>query len=52
VIERDWYELGEWQLDAGGKCLRCRTQLPGVFDGAAGKWGAKRMPVRLAAMAR
>jgi pyruvate formate lyase activating enzyme len=52
VIERDWYELGEWQLDAGGKCLHCGTQLPGVFNGAAGKWGAKRMPVRLAAMAR
>jgi pyruvate formate lyase activating enzyme len=48
VIERDWYQLGEWQLDAHGKCLHCGTQLPGVFDGAAGKWGAKRMPVRLA----
>ncbi|GFE89127.1 AmmeMemoRadiSam system radical SAM enzyme [Steroidobacter agaridevorans] len=52
VIERDWYELGEWQLDAAGKCLHCGTRLPGVFDGAAGNWGAKRMPVRLAAMAR
>ena len=52
VIERDWYELGEWQLDAGGKCMHCGTQLPGVFQGAAGKWGAKRMPVRLAALSR
>jgi Pyruvate-formate lyase-activating enzyme len=52
LIERDWYELGEWQLDAEGKCLHCGAQLPGVFKGAAGKWGAKRMPVRLAAMAR
>jgi pyruvate formate lyase activating enzyme len=48
VIERDWYELGEWQLDARGKCLHCGAQLPGVFDGAPGRWGAKRMPVRLA----
>jgi pyruvate formate lyase activating enzyme len=48
VIERDWYQLGEWQLDAQGKCLHCGAQLPGVFDGAAGRWGAKRMPVRLA----
>jgi len=47
VIERDWFELGEWQLDAHGKCLHCGAQLPGVFDGAAGRWGAKRMPVRL-----
>jgi len=52
VIERDLYELGKWQLDDRGKCSNCRTQLPGVFDGAAGTWGAKRMPVRLAAMAR
>ncbi len=47
VIERDWYELGEWRLDASGKCLSCGTQLPGVFNGAAGTWGGKRMPVRL-----
>jgi pyruvate formate lyase activating enzyme len=51
VIERDWYEIGEWQLDPTGQCLHCGTQLPGVFDGAAGRWGAKRMPVRLAAVA-
>lgn len=47
VIERDWYELGEWQLDAGGHCKQCATRIPGVFDGAPGRWGAKRMPVRL-----
>lgn len=52
VIERDWYELGKWQLDVHGKCLHCGTQLPGVFDGAAGAWGAKRMPVRLGAFTR
>ena len=50
VIERDWYELGEWQLDASGKCLHCGTQLPGVFNGAAGSWGARRLPVRLNAV--
>jgi pyruvate formate lyase activating enzyme len=47
VIERDWYELGEWQLDAAGRCLQCGTQLPGVFDGMHGTWGAKRVPVRM-----
>ncbi len=26
VIERDWYELGEWQLDAHGRCLQCGAQ--------------------------
>jgi len=48
VIERDWYELGEWQLDASGACLQCGAQLPGVFSGAPGNWGGKRLPVRLA----
>ena len=48
VIERDWFQLGEWQLDDHGKCLHCNAQLPGVFDGSAGNWGARRMPVRLA----
>lgn len=48
VIERDWYELGEWRLDEQGRCLHCAAQLPGVFKGAPGTWGARRLPVRIA----
>jgi pyruvate formate lyase activating enzyme len=48
VIERDWYELGEWRLDGQGRCLQCGAQLPGVFAGAPGTWGARRLPVRIA----
>ena len=47
VIERDWYELGQWELDGTGHCLNCGYQLPGMFQGEAGNWGAKRLPVRL-----
>jgi pyruvate formate lyase activating enzyme len=47
VIERDWYEIGEWRLSDQGKCLACDAQLPGVFAGRAGNWGARRMPVRM-----
>jgi pyruvate formate lyase activating enzyme len=47
VIERDWYELGDWQLDSKGACLKCGTRIPGTFDGAAGTWGRKRVPVML-----
>jgi pyruvate formate lyase activating enzyme len=47
VIERDWYTLGEYRLDDSGRCVRCDTQLPGVFDGPPGTWGARRMPVRM-----
>ncbi|HET7487787.1 MAG TPA: AmmeMemoRadiSam system radical SAM enzyme [Acidimicrobiales bacterium] len=45
VIERDWYRLGEWRLDGGGRCLACGTALPGVIDGPPGDWGPVRRPV-------
>jgi pyruvate formate lyase activating enzyme len=47
LIGRDWYELTDWQLDAQGRCLRCSTPCPGVFEERPGSWGARRMPVRL-----
>jgi pyruvate formate lyase activating enzyme len=52
VIERDWYELGRWQLTDTGACKNCGTQLPGVFAGRPGAWGARRLGVRLAAHAQ
>jgi pyruvate formate lyase activating enzyme len=51
VIERDWYELGRWQLTDGGACRGCGDRIPGVFDGPPGGWGARRLGVRLAARA-
>jgi pyruvate formate lyase activating enzyme len=47
VIGRDWYEIMDWQLDEGGRCRRCGTACAGVFDGTAGAWGARRLPVSL-----
>jgi pyruvate formate lyase activating enzyme len=48
VIERDWYEIRAYRLDDSGHCLRCGTAVAGVFDGPAGNWGRRRLPVRLA----
>jgi pyruvate formate lyase activating enzyme len=48
LIERDWYVLGEWNLDARGCCRACGARCPGVFEAAPGEWGARRRPVRLA----
>jgi len=48
LIERDWYALGAWNLDEGGRCRRCRTPCAGQFERAPGTWGARRLPVRLA----
>jgi len=50
VIERDWYEIGAWNLSADGACTRCGTKLPGVFEARPGTWGAKRQPVYLAGL--
>lgn len=47
LIERDWYELGQWQLDSHGKCNNCGTLLAGHFEELPGNWGARRIPVRI-----
>ena len=48
IIGRDWYEMTAWKLTADGHCSSCGTLCAGVFDGAPGNWGARRMPIRLA----
>lgn len=47
VIERDWYHLGAYRLDAQGRCTACGHQLPGVFDGPPGDWGRQRLRVQI-----
>lgn len=47
LIGRDWYTLTTWQLTADGCCVRCGTRCAGVFAPSPGKWGARRLPVRL-----
>jgi pyruvate formate lyase activating enzyme len=45
LIERDWYEMGRWELAEGGVCPRCSTRLPGVFEAQPGGWGLRRQRV-------
>ncbi len=47
AIGRDWYEILGWNLTDDGHCRDCGTAIPGVFDGPPGKWGRRRMPVRI-----
>jgi pyruvate formate lyase activating enzyme len=56
VVERDWYELGDYRLTDDGRCRSCGTRIPGVYDARCaradradrgGRWGARRLPVRL-----
>ncbi len=48
VIERDWYQLGDYQLEAQGHCRHCGYQLAGVFAASRGNFGPRRIPVHLA----
>jgi pyruvate formate lyase activating enzyme len=46
LIERNWYEIVDWAL-ADGSCPDCLTKCPGVFEGKAGTWGARRLALKL-----
>jgi len=46
LIERDWYELGEWNLE-NGRCRSCGYQIAGRFEEQRGNWGRRRVPVKL-----
>jgi len=50
LIERDWYQLGRWGLDAYGHCAACGETVAGHFDATPGAFGNARMPVRLASV--
>jgi len=49
LVERDGYALGAWGLDPSGRCARCAEPCAGVFEERPGRWGARRLPVRLGA---
>lgn len=51
LIQRDWYQLGGWQLDGKGCCRRCGTPCAGHFEAEPGDWGPRRRPVRMASYA-
>lgn len=46
LIERDWFELGEYNL-TGNRCRFCSQVIPGVFEEKPGNWGRQRVPVRV-----
>ena len=52
LIGRDWYELSTWNIKVEnhqGSCSNCGTSVAGVFDGSPGQWGARRLPIHIAA---
>ena len=47
LITRSGFLLTDWALDEEGRCLECRTPLPGIFEAIPGDWSGVRVPVRL-----
>jgi pyruvate formate lyase activating enzyme len=50
LIERDWYEIGEYRLK-GDRCSACGATIPGRFSAEgvdAARWGRKRLRVAIA----
>ena len=47
VIVRDWYEILKYHVSNEGRCENCQAQLPGVYEGPVGMWGAKRERVTI-----
>ncbi len=47
LIIRDWYEIKAWSMNQTGACPKCNNVCAGVFDKEHGKWGSKRVPVKL-----
>ena len=46
VVERDGYLVGKWDL-TDGRCGHCGLPIAGHFESVPGRWGARRVPVRL-----
>jgi len=51
LIERDWYELGEWNIQTTrasttGQCAYCGQVIAGVFETTPGNWGTKQQLIR------
>ena len=49
LIARDGYTITAWGLTDDGRCEACGTACAGVFAGAPGRWGSRRLPVRIGA---
>jgi pyruvate formate lyase activating enzyme len=47
VLVRDGYQVVRSALDERGRCFGCATTVPGRFDGPVGRWGPRRLPVRV-----
>ena len=46
IIERDWYELGEFNI-INGTCAHCDATINGQFENTPGNWGRQHYTVSI-----
>jgi pyruvate formate lyase activating enzyme len=49
LIGRHGYDITAWTLGEDGRCRACGTRCAGVLEASPGRWGSRRLPVRLGA---
>ncbi len=47
LVARDGYRIGAWNLTDEACCAGCKAPVAGRFEGPAGDWGPRSLPVRL-----
>ena len=47
LIQRDWYQIKRYRLDASGHCPACGTAVAGRFAAQDGDFGRRRIPVAI-----
>jgi pyruvate formate lyase activating enzyme len=48
LIERDWHQIGRYDLREDGRCPHCATPIAGRFGARVKPFGRRRIPVRVA----
>ena len=49
LIGRNGYDMTTWNLSADARCYQCDARCHGVFEAEPGRWGSRRMPLRMSA---
>jgi pyruvate formate lyase activating enzyme len=47
LIGRDGYDIVDWSLTPDSRCPACGELCAGVFEATQGRWGSRRLPIRL-----
>lgn len=49
LVVRDWFDIERYRVSPDGSCPDCGARLAGRFENTAGRFGRRRLPLRIAA---